>query len=435
MNSRTLTSKQLCNETTLYKFISFLLLFTLGIESLNLPLQAHILPLTSFLAIAFAPLIITYIPITPLFKVLTWFLLFILLHSLVALFTDVVLLNEGATRFYAWFRQVAALALGVSVFIVLRKVLTRVSKRFIIFSVLLGAFYPLLVSYVIQVLHGRGLLGFLITKVRPFLTKSRVHQRASGLSLEPSHFAFYLVIIVIPMVLSLFVVLKRKGWFFIALICLSGPFLWTESTTGLIVLLSLILAGVFLGPKRKLFATSLAIILISVLVFLALNPGSYMTYQIRSLITGNWTLSIVTRFFSTFGPFTESLSSYTLLGYGLGGTSSHFGEIVPTVAQKPILSVKWKEMPNLNSLIGRIMAESGLIGLLLFAFLLWAGLQQIKHLIRREADQTKIVWLKIARITLVAVFMGSAIDYGSFALPYLWFWLAVIDASYVAALR
>jgi len=55
--------------------ISFLLLFALSFETVPLPIQAQIIPLTSVLALLFLPLTIMRIRTTPLFKMVIIFLL------------------------------------------------------------------------------------------------------------------------------------------------------------------------------------------------------------------------------------------------------------------------------------------------------------------------------------------------------------------------
>jgi hypothetical protein len=40
--------------------------------------------------------------------------------------------------------------------------------------------------------------------------------------------------------------------------------------------------------------------------------------------------------------------------------------------------------------------------------------------------------MTVAPLALGAIAVGSAIAYGSFALPFLWFWLALIDRRYIS---
>lgn len=416
--------------------ISFLLLFSLPFEHVPLPIQAQIIPLTPILAVFFLPFIIERIQMTPLLRIIFFFAIFVLLHSTVALLMDMAILGAGEGRVFAWVRQVFALAAGLSVFFVLRRALINVSDRFIIYSVLAGAL-PALALALLNVwwgLTGNAFAGGIVTGIRSTLIPVgfTASSRASGLSIEPAHFAFYLATIVIPAAFGAFMISKRSLRWFVFLIFTLIAFAWTLSVTGLIVLLSLVLAGILLGPRRKLFVTAAVFVLAFVAGLMVLFPNNYAAYQLGRLFSGDWGVSITKRFYSTFGPVIEALSSYTLLGYGLGGTVTHFGEIVPESVQADIAAVTWQGMPNLGSLIGRILAETGLIGLCLFSVIIFVGFWELRNGIRRKSSSySQLYFLKVARLALLAFLLGAAIGHGSFALPYLWFWLAVIDSRYM----
>ena len=424
--------------TTIWKLsaiISFFLLFSLSFQSIPLPIQAQIIPLTSLLAVFFLPFIINRVHLTPLLKMVILFVIFALIHSLVALFIDMTALGAGEIRVLAWTRQVAALIAGLSVFLVLRRTLVSVSNQFIIYAVAAGALPALTVALlnVLWGLTGNAFAGSVVTGIRSTLIPLgfTAASRASGLSLEPSHFAFYLATVVIPITFIAFIILKKRLLWLVLLVFILIAFTWTVSMTGLIVLSSLVLAGVLLGPRRNLFIVATAALLVSVVGFAILFPNNYAIIQIRSLLSGDWSLSIINRFYSTLGPIINSLSSYTLLGYGLGGTSTHFNEIVPEFAQADIAAVSWEGMPNLRSLIGRILAETGLMGLWLFAMIIFVSLQELRSMCRRSTSSSGIPFLKVAKLALFAFLVGSIMDHGSFALPYFWFWLAVIDSRYI----
>lgn len=417
-----------------FAIISFSLLCALSFGSVPLPIQAQIIPLTTLLAILFLPFTIMRISITPLFKMIVLFAVFVLLHSVVALFIDLTALGAEEVRVLAWARQVTALVAGLSVFLVLRRALIYVTDKFIIHALIIGAL-PALVVALLNVfwgLTGSSLAGNVVTAIRSTLTKgSIISMRASGLSLEPSFFALYLTTIVIPTIFVAFTMFKRKLlWLTLAVFTLIA-FTWTGSVTGLVVLLTLMLIGRLLGPRRDLFTIAVGVTLVSVSFFIHLFPSNYAVAQIHSLLSGNWTVSIIDRFYSTVGPVIRLFSSYTSLGYGLGGITTHFSEVVPAFAQPAIASVRWEAMPNLGSLIGRVLAETGLMGLLLFAMIIFISVRELKYICRESTDRLEIFFLKVARLSLFAFLVGSAIGHGSFALPYLWFWLAVIDSRYI----
>jgi len=249
--------------------------------------------------------------------------------------------------------------------------------------------------------------------------------------LEPAHFAFYIAIVVIPVVFVALMMSKKRLLWLGFLACVLIAFAWTVSTTGLIVLSSLVFAGMLIGPRRGLFCAVAALLLVSVVGFTISFPDNYAVLQTQRLLSGDWSPSIINRFYSTFGPMINSLSSYTLLGYGLGGTSTHFIEIVPAFAQADIAAVSWEGMPNLRSLIGRLLAETGLLGLWLFVLIIFVAIKELQSVLRRSTTIEQTIFLKIARLAIFAYIVGSAMDHGSFALPYLWFWLAVIDSRWI----
>jgi len=409
--------------------ISFVLLFFLSIDHLPIPVQAQIIPLTSVLSLVFLPFVLKWrIPITPLLRIVTLFIGFVLLHSLVALLVD-VFNGAGQIRVIAWGRQVIALCLGISVFLVLRETLKNVSDRFIIQAMAIGALLPLALALfnMLWGFTGSAPAGAIVVHMRSALGLSLWPHRTAGLSMEPAHFAFYLVIVAIPAFFMGLVTSKRKLLWFMLLAVSLVAFAGTFSTTGGIELLGLLLAGALVSSKRYCLLNLIILILLLIVGVLVthLFPTNYAVVQLRHLLSGNWTVSAIDRFYSTFGPFMRAFSSYTLLGYGLGGTSTHFRELMPESVQASVASVHWATMPNLGSLIGRILAESGLVGLFLFSMIFYAALKEMKAL-------TGSLLAHVALPVIIAFLVGATVGgHGSFALPYLWFWLAVIDSRYV----
>jgi len=203
--------------------------------------------------------------------------------------------------------------------------------------------------------------------------------------------------------------------------------------TGFITLFSFVLAGLLLGPRRRSFAMLTIVILLLTLGILALFPDSYLVHSARKLVSGQWGLSIVNHLYGSIGPLLKVHSSYTLLGYGLGGTSTHFHEIVPEVAWQNIEAISWEGMPSLGSLFARILAESGLFGLLLFALVIGVSFRESRYDMSTSLNGPNISLVGISRLALVAVLVRQAMGQGSYALPYLWFWLSLIDSRYVLA--
>lgn len=88
-------------------------------------------------------------------------------------------------------------------------------------------------------------------------------------------------------------------------------------------------------------------------------------------------------------------------------------------------------MLNLRTLLGRIFAETGLVGVVLFASIIPMAGRELRRAYLRQTDEVGKALLMSARLALVALLLGHTIGHGSLALPYLWFWLAVIDSRWI----
>jgi hypothetical protein len=136
--------------------------------------------------------------------------------------------------------------------------------------------------------------------------------------------------------------------------------------------------------------------------------------------------------FGTLGPFERAFSSLNLLGYGLGGTATHLAAMVPATGQAVITAASWARMPTLTTSLGRVFAETGIVGLLLFAGMWLVAFRAIGRLRRATTDdRAATVMLGAASLALVGLAIGHAMKFGSFALPYLWFWLAYVDSRFL----
>jgi hypothetical protein len=124
-------------------------------------------------------------------------------------------------------------------------------------------------------------------------------------------------------------------------------------------------------------------------------------------------------------------SSFTFFGYGLGGTSTHLAEIVPPEGARAIAKVSWASMPNLKTLIGRIIAETGMLGLILFMYIFAISFREYNDITNAIKQESEMVAIKVSFISLMTTLFALSISYGSFATPYLWFWLAFIDSQLI----
>jgi len=414
-----------------------LVLLSLSIDRIPLfgdAIPVQILPLSAVISLALLPWIRLRLRYSPLLGPVLCFAGYALVHSVVALFVDIVLLRQEEVRIFAWFRQVVGLVMGVALFIVLKTGLVYLKSRDVVRVVTIGIAPSLLLSIANLVWGylGSEKAGAVVMAARLLFGLKSWPTRVSGFSLEPSYFSIYLALIGIPFGLLGFVKSTRKSiWFgFLALVFIA--ILATLSLTGWFVALVVLVTWMFVGPSRKHIMTiSFFLGICSAVALGGKLASSYAGSQLRAFLTGEWTVSIIDRFYSAFGPFIKFGSSYVALGYGLGGTSAHFEQIVPEFVQEGIASVRWELLPNLNSLMGRILAETGVIGLFLFARVLWQAFRvwvAIRSTLRGD-DNWKFLTLAAGPVmvaTLVSTTIGGQ---GSFALPYLWFWLAVLDVA------
>ncbi|MGB9902667.1 hypothetical protein [Methanothrix sp.] len=414
------------------EIISFLLLVSLAIEHTPLPFKAQILPLTSIFALLFLPLIVRNFKLTPLFKITILFVSFVLVHSLFALLIDISVFNGGEIRILAWARQIIALTMGIAVFMILRTTLVRVSERFVIHSIILGATTAIFLAMlnILWDLSGNLIAGDIVIAIRSALGYSFISPaRVSGLSQEPAHFAMYLSVIVFPSIFTAILTSKNRAFWFIFLCACFMSLIWTFSITGFVTFTGMLFCGVLFGQRKDIFAFLISALLPVAVGIFVLFENNYAASQIGSLLSSNWSLSITTRFYSAFGPFMRSFSSYTLLGYGLGGTSMHLADVVPDFARLDIASIHWKDMPTLGSLAGRLLAETGLIGLVLFGAIIILCFREIGLISQYSNERSEIVILKNIRLGIIAYLIGAGLfGPGSFALPYLWVWLSFVDA-------
>jgi len=419
-----------------YKVIGFLLLATLSITTMPFFIKAQVIYLTSALGLLIAPFFIWKIKWTPLFQMTFLLILFVFLHSLIALLVEVNIGENIGIRLFAWLRQLLTFTSGVCVFFVLRKALIKLSDKFIIRSIVIGSLPAL-------ILGGLSILGAIekmegleraLVSIRKLIAPFGYQgvERASGLSLEPAHFAFYLAIVVIP--ICLIGLIKSKYsliWLFFLGVTLL-IFIWTFSSTGFLTLLALFFGGIFFGPKRKIFVSFLIIGSFLALIAFIVFPHNYFIRIFKILTSGGQTVTFSSRAFSVLGILLNPFS-YNFVGYGLGGTSTYLSEAIPPEFQTDILKVTWEDMPRLNSFIAQFFVENGFIGLSLFVLTIFFAIKEAKYSqIKLAEEKVTDYFLKIFPAVLLAFIVGAIVgSFSSYMCPYLWFWLALIDSRYL----
>lgn len=431
--------------------LGFILLAGMSIQSLHVPISASIKPLTPFVA-PFVLLVVVYqskqLIITPLFVIITLFLIFSLVHSGLVISAQYYLQNFPPVRYVSWSHQVFALVIGTSVFYTLRNLLRRIKNDRALHFIIIGSALPLITSIfeIIWSITGYRIARSIVVVIKGISaeTSKIVRYRVSGIALEPSHHALYLVLVVLPIIILLLSnaygnrsQLDRKLLLVTGVISILS-LIFTGSSTGYInfgILLICIITLFHVNIRHKIkkrLISSVTILAVGVTVFsrYLFSYGQYSITQISRLLTGPWTPSISSRFYSTFGPILNIESSYTFIGYGLGGAPVYIDDILPPNGSSTIVEVSWSYMPDLKTLIGRVIAETGIIGLILFTLIFITSLTECRT-VTNGADESKTITARLATAGLITTFFSLGISYGSFATPYLWFWLAFIDSQYI----
>jgi hypothetical protein len=453
-------------RTAIFTYLAIILVGTLSVETIRLPfISIYIAPLTGLLATAVLPFYYSKtrrITTSPLFLAVTVFVVYALVHSIIFLGVDLLTLGMGWNRVFRWIEEVIALGIGVSVFYVLRHALTRISDYDIGRIGVIGAVPALAIASltILWMVAGLEVFAVLPKAARTLIAPTGFDGlgRTTGFSSEPSHFAFFLVTIVIPLTIigyhrvsniSGFISFEIKvfaagysgtytatrlqllwiGAFLVTLVVLVGTF----SVSGVLILV--IFCGLLLILSGRWHLTLVSILCLAAfsVVVIIFFPDTYLGYQMGRLLTGNWGTSILTRYYSTIGPLITAFQSlHGFLGYGLGGMKAHFSQILFPEALHGFKQADPGVGLNLKTLVGRIIAETGVPGATLFAVIIAVAYTEVARCHGFRLNPVK--WSFKNRVVvagLLAAVFGHGIAMGSFAIPYLWFWLAFIDAEYL----
>lgn len=437
-----------CNRVSLHRIAGVVLLLGLSVESLAVTESRTTVPLTSLLASGFFPWLVVVRSkwrSGPVTRSVVGFAGFALIHSLIALAVEFAINGDMSIRLVAWFRQVTALASGVVVYLVFRQVIPHLSDRTVAGGVIAGALPTLFLGFLslawgLLGLEWAGRMLVEIVDVLPIHGYASA-SRASGLSMEPAHLAIFLATVVLPVLVSCLpdarsriIAVMLLGWS-------ATVFIWTFSLTGAIVLAASLLPVLQHRTYRRR-VVSLVIASVLILgVITTLKPNNYLWRQTRASVaafrTGDlsYNASIADTVYSTFGPLMRTPTSLVVLGYGLGGTSTHFDEVIPTEGVRVLRSVKWSDHPNLGTMVGRVYAETGLLGFWLFVLIWVQALRLLARLERytvRSIANASSLSLRIigARMGIIGTTAALTVKIGSFALPYMWFWLAFVEARF-----
>ncbi|GEM_PF-2609444 len=433
--------------------LMFLVGLSLSLDRLALPFSfiRSVAPATPVLAVAMFPFVLRKSRWTPISATVAVFFAYAIVHSIVFLGVDLVTMGDSLERTGEWLRQIGALSVGMTTFLVLRTVFVRVKGSDIWKWVLIGA-VPALAMAMVQVVtwetqNSTG--GNINLFVRTTLLKLYyMPNRVSGISVEPASYAGYAAIVVFPLAAMATFIVGR--WFYAGLfLALTGvSLIFTAGGIGAlnIGLICIGLLSLTPGHWRKSALVMAVVFGVSAAAVLYYRPNNYLRGVLDEhnylrektaapdggaaaggvdfVSTGSGT--VATKVGSTLDPVLHLASSRTSIGYGLGATGFHADEVLyPETAEK--FEANYAGRIALYSLVGRLLVETGLMGAVLFASMGAVAFWRAGAL-TRSRPHSEAVPLFAARVALF-VFAGSAVvSLASFALPYIWFWLAVVDS-------
>jgi hypothetical protein len=426
---------------------------SLSMDRLPLPAVRSVAPAAGVVCIAALPLVMRKVRWTPLTTAVAVFAGYAVVHSVALLAYDTVTGAEDRDRAITWGRQVAALTVGIITFLVMRSAFARANGRDLGKWLLLGA-APALVMGVVQiaawVLHMDAATDAVVWVRTTVLGLHPMPGRVSGLAVEPASYAGYAAAAVIPLAGAAVFVTGRPRFASVVLAVAAVSLIFTFSGIGYSMIAAVCIAFVALMPGRYRLITAVAaaIFVGGVVTVLQTNPNSYLlnvidehvaaaeqageegTLEKFTSLTSSGVGTIATKVGSTVDPITHMGSSRVAFGYGLGGTESHAAEFLSEKTLEAFYAVSSGFAPTLKTLAGRIIAELGVIGTILAVVVLAVALRSAGTLLRelQVTGAAETVPVIAARVGLVVCAIGMLISLGSFALPYIWLWLAVIDS-------
>jgi hypothetical protein len=275
--------------------------------------------------------------------------------------------------------------------------------------------------------------GVIVQGVRDWISPMgyTAPMRASGFSSEPSTFAAVLVIVVLPVILMKFATKHYSKRYVVLLVITILSISWTFSSVGIILLFVLLIVGMMIGPGKRIMARIAGGFFVVLVMFVSFFPNNQIFRHAGTFLAGATNVSFNDRLYGTIGPFMSSFTSMTMIGYGLGGTSIHFNDIVPANQRAEILAARWKELPSLGTLIGRIYAEIGAPGLILFLFFIYITFRELRVTMGSGPPPFRAIALAAARLGFIITLVSLTNAFASFHMPYLWLWMAVIDSRYI----
>lgn len=246
-------------------------------------------------------------------------------------------------------------------------------------------------------------------------------KRVQSFFSEPSYYGEYLVLIVIPCLVQIYMHYKNEStkmrWCYNLI---SGMLLInliiSQSGTLILRLVTLLFLFLLFFPISKKIKLS-AFILISLIIGItSLSNESYVFGRFQNalqILENPNSFFKYHTFYDRFYPIFSSLksmSNYFFIGTGFGGDYFEFKNLYPLEVQPELLS-RNPSRSYFFSFGPKLFLYFGIFGIFIYFYFLQLG--------RRCHD-------KIIMISFFSVMVSSLWSISNFSLPYIWFWLALI---------
>ncbi len=383
-----------------------------------------------------------------IFKILLFFFLWAIVATLINLSGVSTSYFKHTTGFVRFIRQYISLLISGLIFpffywnvlakMTLSEILLKTRKTFL-YSLIIAVIYGFLELFVYK--FGYNFLYPLIKIFNyfPFLEEKILSNgRISSISYEPPFFAVYLISISGWM--FSYILTEKNNYKYLPTLAILILTYYSGSRTGLIVIFIqlIIFLSISLSKKQKIIVSLAVLVLFSIssVYFLTVNQSNALndiSKKIESLdFKGNLKKNISNQ--SRFGIQYASIKvfmDHPISGVGFGQQAYHAKKYYPGWAKSNNWEFKYlylnsnePSFPPGYNLYTRLLAETGIIGILIFLFLIFVSVSQTMRFIR-DQDQE----IKILGIILLVTFAGLYINWlqiDTFRVYILWFSLCVL---------
>jgi O-antigen ligase len=388
------------------------------------------------------------IPIkNPMFKILLIFLAWCIVTTLLNLPTVIESYFKHTYGLNRFVRQYFSLILSTIVFLMLywnviknmpiKDILLKIRKVFFL-SLIVASAYGFFETLFVVFHIGPALTVLNLFAYFPFLEPEVHTERISSIAYEAPFLAIYLITIAGWM--FSYILTEKKWYKFLPTLAILVLTYYSGSRTGLMVIfVQLLIFSSFLYKSRKYrmyIGYAALFVVFSGAVLLAINSEKVIKSVETKLesfdFVGNLKNNISNK--SRFGIQYASLRVFEespVIGVGFGQQSYHSRFHYPGWATKNNYEFElWYKNPNEKAfppgynIYTRMLAETGIIGTLLFLWLLYTVIKRARILTKTRADEEKVL-----AIIILITFVGFAINWlqiDTFRLYGFWLCLAIL---------